>query len=81
MNYKNKQNGSSSSLKKGTLTSLLRDLKPDGSSEKGGNRVVYSESESEEDEDIRKILSRKVSMNESNVIGMDFEKYNNQKPS
>lgn len=54
-------------------------MQPDGSSQKG--RVVYSESESEDDEDIRKILGRKVSMNESNVIGMNFEKYNNQKPS
>lgn len=78
MSYQNKNHGSSNSLKKNTLTSLLRDLKPDGSSEKGNNRVVYSESEeSEDDEDIRKMLGRKVSMNESNVIGMNFEKYNN----
>ena len=35
----------------------------------------------EEDEHVRRIMSRKVSMNESNVIGTNFEKYNNQKPS
>lgn len=64
------------SIKKNTLTSLLKDLKPDGSNDKS-NRIVYSDSESEEDEDIKRILSRKVSMNETNVIGMNFEKYNN----
>jgi hypothetical protein len=34
-----------------------------------------------EDEDVKKIMSRKVSMNEQNVIGHNFEKYNDQKPS
>ena len=29
----------------------------------------------EDDEDVKKILSRKVSMNEQNVIGTNFEKY------
>lgn len=29
---------------------------------------------------MKKILSRKVSMNEQNVVGMNFEKYNDQKP-
>jgi hypothetical protein len=33
------------------------------------------------DEDVRKIMERKVSMNEQNVIGMNFEKYNDIKPS
>ena len=32
--------------------------------------------EAEVDKEYRKILSRKVSMNEQNVVGMDFEKYN-----
>lgn len=36
---------------------------------------------SEEDEAIRKIVERKVSMNEQNVIGTNFEKYNDYKPS
>jgi hypothetical protein len=67
-------------LKKGTLTSLLRDLRPDASSEKG-NRVAYSDSDSDDDEEIRRLLGRKISMNSSNVIGMNFEKYNNQKPT
>lgn len=56
------------------MTSLLKGLKPDGSDEKGSYNFV--DSESEEDEDIKKIMGRKVSMNESNVIGTNFEKYN-----
>ena len=34
-----------------------------------------------EDEDVKKVVSRRVSMNKQNVIGMNFEKYNDQKPS
>jgi hypothetical protein len=37
--------------------------------------------DSDEDEAVKKIMSRKVSMNEQNVIGTNFEKYNDQKPS
>jgi hypothetical protein len=37
--------------------------------------------DSSDDEDVKKIMSRKVSMNEQNVIGTNFEKYNDQKPS
>lgn len=33
------------------------------------------------DEDVRKIIDRKVSMNAQNVIGMNFQKYNDNKPS
>lgn len=40
-----------------------------------------NEDDNIEDEDVRKIVDRKVSMNEQNVIGMNFEKYNDQKPS
>ena len=41
-----------------------------------------SDEEDSEDEDFRKIMSRKVSMNEQNVIGLNFEKYNREdKPS
>ena len=32
--------------------------------------------ESEEDEDVKKVVNRRVSMNSQNVIGMNFEKYN-----
>lgn len=35
----------------------------------------------DDDEDVRKIVERKVSMNEQNVIGKNFEKYNDCKPS
>ena len=37
--------------------------------------------EDEGDEDIQKVMNRRVSMNEQNVIGMNFEKYIDQKPS
>ena len=41
-----------------------------------------SDEDDSEDEDFRRIMSRKVSMNEQNVIGMNFEKYNREgKPS
>jgi|SanBayMetagenome_1026888.scaffolds.fasta_scaffold263547_1 hypothetical protein len=41
-----------------------------------------SDEEDSEDEDFRRIMTRKVSMNEQNVIGMNFEKYNREaKPS
>jgi hypothetical protein len=36
---------------------------------------------SEEDEVYRKMRDRKVSMNEQNVIGMNFQKYNESKPN
>ena len=29
-----------------------------------------------EDEDVKKVVNRKISMNEQNVIGMNFQKYN-----
>ena len=35
----------------------------------------------DEDEDVKKIMSRRVSMNSTNVVGLNFEKYNNHKPS
>ena len=54
------------------MKDLLHSLKPDDGE---------SQEEEEEDEDVKKILSRKVSLNEQNVVGMNFEKYNDQKPS
>jgi len=54
-------------------------LKPNDGS---GTRLTSDNSYSDdEDEDVRKIMDRKVSMNEYNVIGMNFEKYNDTKPS
>ena len=34
-----------------------------------------------DDKDVQKIINRKISMNEQNVVGMNFEKYNDSKPS
>ena len=52
------------------MQNLLKNLKPE--------ELLKMQ---EEDEDVKKILSRRVSMNESNVIGTNFERYNDQKPS
>ena len=49
------------------IAKLLSGLKPDS------DRSKQQESD---DEDYKKIMDRKVSMNEQNVIGMNFEKYN-----
>jgi hypothetical protein len=65
------------------MQELLGGLKPSPSDNGGydeGDR--RSDEEDSEDEDFRRIMTRKVSMNEQNVIGMDFEKYNREaKPS
>jgi len=34
-----------------------------------------------EDEDVVKLVDRKISLNKSNVVGLDFEKYNDLKPT
>jgi hypothetical protein len=48
------------------------------SSDDGGNDSIYDD----DDEDYKRIMNRKVSMNEQNVIGTNFEKYNREaKPS
>lgn len=60
------------------MQKLLQNLKP---SEIDGGESRNSDDEEDDDEDVRKIVERKVSMNEQNVIGMNFEKYNNNKPS
>jgi len=39
------------------------------------------ESSHSEDEDAMKLVGRKISMNQVNVIGLDLEKYNDLKPS
>ena len=63
------------------MQQLLGGLKPTDEHiyDEGDRR---SDEEDSEDEDFRRIMSRKVSMNEQNVIGMNFEKYNREaKPS
>lgn len=55
------------------MKSLLKGLQPDSSGEKPSR---HTNSEDEEDASVQRIMSRKVSMNEQNVIGMNFEKYN-----
>lgn len=54
-----------------SIYSLLSNLKPDD---------AKPESHSE-DEDANKIVDRKISINQSNVTGLDFEKYNDLKPT
>jgi hypothetical protein len=54
------------------MQSLLSNLKPHDNGDENG---------ATDDEEVQKIIDRKVSMNESNVIGTNFEKYNNFKPS
>ena len=49
------------------MQNLLSSLKPEISEFRSGQ-----ESEDEDDEDVRKIIIRKVSMNESNVIGTNL---------
>jgi hypothetical protein len=53
---------------------LLKELKPENSD--SGNKFKIDNDSSEEDEDVKQILSRKVSMNLSNPTGTNFEKYN-----
>ena len=50
---------------KSPIAKLLSGLKPDSTISK------FKESE-EDDEDVKRIMDRKVSMNEQNVIGMNF---------
>lgn len=52
-----------------SIFTLLSGLKPEENKEES------------EDEDAIKIVDRKISLNKSNVIGLDFEKYNALKPS
>jgi hypothetical protein len=55
-----------------SIYNLLSGLKP------GDNERADSHSE---DEDAMKLVDRKISMNQVNVIGLDLEKYNDLKPS
>lgn len=51
---------------------MLNGLKPD--------EEVRAESHSD-DEDAIKLVDRKISLNQTNVVGLDFEKYNDLKPT
>ena len=56
------------------MYSLLSSLKPDEDS----NAAEESQSD---DEDAAKIVGRKLSMNRYNVVGLNFEQYNDVKPT
>ena len=56
-----------------SMFSLLSGLKPDDQAKAQDSRS--------EDEDANKIVDRKISINQSNVTGLDFEKYNDLKPT
>ena len=55
------------------MYSLLSGLKPD--------EEVRAYDEHSEDEDATKLVDRKISLNQTNVVGLNFEKYNDLKPT
>jgi hypothetical protein len=55
---------------------LLSNLKPSDEERKLNNEDSHSE-----DEDATKLVDRKISLNRTNVIGLNLEKYNDIKPS
>ncbi len=59
------------------MQKLLQSLKPSEIMDGDGSGT----NSDDDDEDVRRIVERKVSMNEQNVIGTNFEKYNDCKPS
>jgi hypothetical protein len=64
------------------MQELLGGLKAEEHHEFEERRDSGDEEGDSEDEDYIRIMTRKVSMNEQNVIGMNFEKYNREeKPS
>jgi len=74
-----KKNQQAEDPKLSTLSQLLGNLK--ATREADENSAGGSDDE-ESNEEYRKILSRRVSMNEENVTGTNFEKYNGEaKPS
>ena len=44
-------------------------------------RIVRGGSSAEEDPDVKKMVRRKTSINEQNVVGLNFHKYEEMKPS
>ena len=59
--------------KNSMYTLMLNGLKPD-------EEVKAPESHSD-DEDAIKLVDRKISLNQTNIVGLDFEKYNDLKPT
>ncbi len=59
---------------KSPMQKLLQNLKP-------SDIIDNYDGGSDGDEYVKRFVERKVSMNEQNVIGQNFEKYNDCKPS
>jgi hypothetical protein len=62
--------------KSNNMFSLLANLKPDEEV-----RNADDEASRSDDEDAMKLVDRKISLNKINVTGLDFEKYNDLKPT
>lgn len=58
------------------IYSLLSNLKPDQEARNPSDELSHSD-----DEDAMKLVDRKISINKMNVTGLDFEKYNDLKPT
>lgn len=62
--------------KSNNMFSLLANLKPDEETRNPDDEQSHSE-----DEDATKLVDRKISLNKTNVTGLNFEKYNDLKPT
>jgi hypothetical protein len=62
--------------KANTMASLLMGLKPDAL-----NKMIGQDDEVSEDEDVKGFVERRLSMNQFNMAGMNFQKYQESKPS
>jgi hypothetical protein len=62
--------------KSANMFTLLANLKPDEEVRNPDDEQSHSE-----DEDATKLVDRKISLNKSNVTGLDFDKYNEMKPT
>jgi hypothetical protein len=61
---------------------LSSSLKPEKADQEGnGTDKEDGEESQSDDEETMKLVDRKISMNRVNVVGTDFEKYNNLKPT
>ena len=58
-----------------SMYNLLKNLAPDASEE------GKAEESLSEDEDVTKLVDRRMSLNKDNVVGLDFGKYEQIKPS
>ena len=59
--------------KKNTMASLLKGLKADDS--EAYNKMIGQDDEVSEDEDVKGFVDRRMSMNQFNMAGMNFQKY------